>query len=123
MTDGMYITVTSSITGYVEPAEPKEEIDETKEPGYKEEVIKPRTGVRAVAYKNYYDKHGELIKTEQLNTSNYPAVRGSYILGPELPEEPGEGGDTPVDPDPGEGGDTPDEPDPGEGGDSPDPAE
>lgn len=95
LADGMYITVTSSVTGYISPADPKEEIDTTKEPGYKEEVIAPRTGVRAVAYKNYYDKNGELIKTEQLNSSTYPAVQGSYILGPEASPSPD------VSPDPG----------------------
>ena len=68
-----------------------EEVDEEKEPGYREEVQSPYTGYKVEAYKTVYDKDGNVIKRETI-PSLYNKRDKKFIVGPseELPPVDGE---------------------------------
>ena len=75
------------------PYEEIEEVDETKEPGYRELVQEPHTGYTYWSYKSYYDLEGNLLRKEKCDISVYDKYDAKYIVGPE-PEVP----ETPDDP-------------------------
>ena len=63
----------------------------------------PYTGANIALYRNFCDKDGKILKTENLGTSSYTYRDSKYLITlyePLEPEEPEE----PVDPDPDEGG-------------------
>jgi len=73
-----------------------EEVDETKEPGYKELKQTAYTGAKVEAYKKVYDLDGNLLREETI-LSLYKARPKIYIVGPE-PEQPEEPEVDPTDP-------------------------
>ena len=95
------------------PWEEVEEVDETKEPGYREQAQTPYTGYKVVTYKTIYDKDGNQISREQEAFSNYKKRDKKFIVGPspENPpvDDPGIGEDPWENDDP-FGTDTPDDP-------------
>ena len=98
----------------VKPFEEVEEVDETKDPDYRE--LK-HTGYTIKTYRNVYDKDGNLLNSSHEATSYYNRRDKTWIVGPQEEEPPvvdpsippEVGGDTPV-----EGGEVPPE-----GGDVP----
>lgn len=64
-----------------------EEVDETKEPGYREVVVTPYTGYRVVTYKTIYDKNGNEISKKQEAVSVYQKRDQKVVVGPEKTEE------------------------------------
>ncbi len=72
------------------PYEIIEEVDETKEPGYREQVQAPHTGYTYWSYKNFYDLDGNLLRKEKCDISVYEKYDAKYIVGPEpeIPEDP-----------------------------------
>ena len=72
------------------PWEEVEELDETKEPGYREVEITPYTGYRVVTYKTIYDADGNEISRKEEAKSVYSKRDQKVIVGPseELPEDP-----------------------------------
>ena len=79
--------------------EDKEEVDETKEPGYRELKQTAYTGAKVEAYQKVYDGSGKLLREKTIK-STYDSRPRIYIVGPEeeVPEEP----EIPLDPeDPG----------------------
>ena len=95
------------------PWEEVEEVDETKEPGYREQKQTPYTGYKVVTYKTIYDKDGNKISSAQEAFSSYKKRDKVFIVGPSLEqpdeEDPGIGVEPPEDDDP-FGTDTPVEP-------------
>ena len=76
----------------------KEELDETKPVGFREEKATPYTGYKVVTYKTIYDKDGEKISQEKEADSLYKKRDHIFIVGPKeevLPENP----DVPLNPD------------------------
>ena len=71
------------------PWEEVEKVDETKDPGFREVTVTPYTGYRVQTFKNYHDKNGELIKTENCAYSSYRKRDKIITVGPEEapPEE------------------------------------
>ncbi len=82
------------------PWEEKEELDETKPAGFREEKETPYTGYRVVTYKTIYDLEGNQISRAEEAKSSYQKRDHTFIVGPpeETPEDP-------VDPDDPTGGD------------------
>ncbi len=81
------IKLTSEFIKTVSPSgEMEVTVDETKPVGYEEVVVSRRDGAVYQSYKHYY-KDGELVKTEDLATSNYRAYAGEMIVGPEAPTD------------------------------------
>ena len=68
------------------PGKMKETVDKSKKPGYREVVIKRKSGSMWQSYKHYY-KDGQLVKTEELDTTTYRAYAGEVIVGPEKAKE------------------------------------
>ncbi len=65
-------------------------LDNSKAPGYEEEVIKRREGYIFASYKLYY-KNGEEVKERELiDKTKYKAYAGEKIVGPPVPEVPAE---------------------------------
>ena len=109
------------------PWQEVEEVDETKEPGYREVEVTPYTGYKVVTYKTIYDADGNQISKTQEAISIYEKRDKKYIVGPEetvepeepdpedplLPEEPGDSGASGDTGDTGDGGDTGDSGDTG----------
>lgn len=70
------------------PYEEIEELDETKEPGYREQIQQPHTGYVYWSYKNYYDLEGNYLRTEKCAISEYAKYDSIITIGPEPePEE------------------------------------
>lgn len=95
-------------------SEDVEEVDETKEPGYREQKQTAYTGAKVEAYQKVFDGDGNLIKENTIK-STYKSRPNIYIVGPseeeEVPEEPGFDPDDPFfDPDDPFGGFDPDLP-------------
>lgn len=65
-----------------------EEVDETKEPGYREIVVTPYTGYRVVTYKTIFDKNGNQLSKKQEAVSVYEKRDQKVVVGPEKKEEP-----------------------------------
>lgn len=121
-----YVEMTSVILETY-PWQEVEEVDETKEPGYREVEVTPYTGYKVVTYKTIYDADGNQISKTQEAISIYEKRDKKYIVGPEetvepeepepedplLPEEPGDSGDSGDTGDTGDGGDTGDSGDTG----------
>ena len=66
-----------------------EEVDETKEPGYREQKQTAYTGYKVEAYQKVYDGSGKLLKEKTIH-STYKSRPNIYIVGPteeELPPE------------------------------------
>jgi hypothetical protein len=64
-----------------------EEVDETKEPGFKEVKTTPYTGYKVEAFRTVYDKDGkEIGKTSVV--SNYKKRDKVWTVGPAVEEEP-----------------------------------
>ncbi len=83
------VKMTSELMATI-PYEEIETVDETKEPGYREEKVSPYTGYTYWSYKNYYDLEGNFLKKEKCAISEYEKRDAEYIVGPEEPEEPEE---------------------------------
>ncbi len=76
----------------------KEELDETKPVGYREEKASPYTGYKVVTYKTIYDADGEKLSHEKEADSVYKKRDHIFIVGPAeevVPENP----DVPLNPD------------------------
>lgn len=73
-----------------------EELDETKEPGYRQVDITPYTGYKVVTYKTVLDADGNELSREQEAVSTYSRRDQKVIVGPPVEEDPGE--ETPDDP-------------------------
>lgn len=69
------------------PWEEVEEVDETKEPDFKEEKVTPYTGYRVQTYKERYDKDGNRISSEKEAYSNYKKRDKVWTVGPKPEEE------------------------------------
>jgi len=82
------------------PWEEVEEVDEEKEPGFREEVQTPYTGYKVVTYKTVTDKDGNRISREEEAYSEYRKRDKKFIVGP-TPEDvpPEEDPDVPDNPD------------------------
>lgn len=92
-----------------------EEVDETKEPGYREVVVTPYTGYRVVTYKAIYDRSGNELSKKQEAVSVYQKRDQKVVVGPEKEELPppdpwGQGGTVSPWPDGGHTKPDPDEP-------------
>jgi hypothetical protein len=74
-----------------------EEVDETKEPGYRELKQTAYTGAKVEAYKKVYDLNGKLLREETIH-SHYKARAKVYIVGPTPEPEPEEPVVDPTDP-------------------------
>ncbi|MBQ9967826.1 MAG: VanW family protein [Oscillospiraceae bacterium] len=72
-----------------------EELDETKEPGYRQVDITPYTGYKVVTYKTILDAQGNEVSRDQEAVSVYSKRDQKVIVGPPLDETP----DDPFDPD------------------------
>lgn len=81
------VKMTYELTATI-PFEEIETLDETKEPGYREEKVSGYTGYTYWSYKNYYDLNGNFIRKEKCALSEYQKRDAEYIVGPEEPEEP-----------------------------------
>ncbi len=69
----------------------KEELDETKPVGFREEKATPYTGYKVVTYKTIYDADGEKISQEEEAYSTYKKRDHIFVVGPAeevLPEDP-----------------------------------
>ena len=64
------------------PYEEIEEVDETKEFGYRELKQPPHTGYVYWSYKNYYDLEGNFLRQEKCAISEYEKYDAIYIVGP-----------------------------------------
>jgi len=70
------------------PWEEVEEVDETKEPDYKEVTVTPYTGYTVQTYKERYDKDGNLLSTDKEAFSKYRKRDRVTTVGPkEVPPE------------------------------------
>ncbi|MBR3842104.1 MAG: G5 domain-containing protein, partial [Christensenellaceae bacterium] len=56
-------------------------VDKTQKPDYHKVFAERKNGSVYQSYKNYY-KNGELVKTEKLAETTYPARNGITIVGP-----------------------------------------
>lgn len=68
-----------------------EELDETKEPGYRQVDITPYTGYKVVTYKTIYDEDGNELSRDQEAVSTYSKRDQKVIVGPPedvTPEDP-----------------------------------
>ena len=74
-----------------------EEVDETKEPGYREQKQTSYTGYKVEAYQKVYDGSGKLLKEKTIH-STYKSRPNIYIVGPTEEELPPEE-EWPLDPD------------------------
>ena len=74
-------------------AEDEEEVDETKEPGFREQKQTAYVGAKVEAYQKVFDGDGKLLK-EKTILSVYKSRPNIYIVGPEEETE-----DEPLDPD------------------------
>ena len=74
-----------------------EEVDETKEPGYREQKQTAYTGYKVEAYQKVYDGSGKLLKEKTIH-STYKSRPNIYIVGPAEEELPPEE-EWPLDPD------------------------
>lgn len=74
-----------------------EELDETKEPGYRQVDITPYTGYKVVTYKTILDKDGNELSRDQEAVSVYSKRDQKVIVGPPAEEVPDDG-QTPEDP-------------------------
>ena len=63
-------------------SEDEEEVDETKEPGFREQKQTAYTGAKVEAYQKVFDGNGKLI-TERTIKSTYKSRPNIYIVGPE----------------------------------------
>ncbi|MBP3634144.1 MAG: VanW family protein [Oscillospiraceae bacterium] len=110
-----YSVKMESVTLETYPWQEVEELDETKEPGYRQVEVTPYTGYRVVTYKTILDKDGNEISRDQEAVSVYSKRDQKVIVGPKEDDE-GTVPDDPFDPDlwgPGEeGGETTDPADP-----------
>ena len=79
-------------------AEDEEEVDETKEPGFREQKQTAYVGAKVEAYQKVYDGSGKLLK-EKTVLSIYKSRPNIYIVGPEEEEEPLDPDDPNYDPD------------------------
>lgn len=79
------IKMTYSVLATI-PWEEVEEVDETKEPDYREEEVTPYTGYKVQTYKHRYDKDGNLISTEKEAYSNYRKRDKVIVVGPKEEE-------------------------------------
>lgn len=73
------------------PWQEVEELDETKEPGYRQVDVTPYTGYRVVTHKTIYDADGKELSREQEALSVYSKRDQKVIVGPpeeEVPEDP-----------------------------------
>lgn len=61
-------------------------VDETKKPGYKEQIVKNQNGSVWQSYVEYY-LNGELVERKELDQSTYKAYKAVYIVGPDAPED------------------------------------
>ena len=84
-----------SVTLAVYPWEEVEELDETKEPGYRQVDITPYTGYKVVTYKTVLDANGEELSREQEAVSSYSKRDQKVVVGPPVDETP----EDPFDPD------------------------
>lgn len=97
--DGGYVNITfwgiKENDNYVEmtykvletfTSEDVEEVDETKEPGYREQKQTAYTGAKVEAYQKVFDGDGNLLK-ERTIKSEYKSRPNIYIVGPEEEEE------------------------------------
>ena len=62
-------------------------VDETKKPGYKEQIVKNQNGSVWQSYVEYY-LNGELVERKELAQSTYKAFKAVYIVGPDATPEP-----------------------------------
>ena len=67
-----------------------EEVDETREPGFRQEVQSPYTGYKVVTYKAVYDADGNRLSYEQEAFSNYKKRDKKFVVGPAKAETPPE---------------------------------
>lgn len=65
-------------------------LDNTKAPGYEEEVIKRRKGYIFASYKHYYKDGEEVKERELIDKTKYKAYAGEKIIGPPVVEVPPE---------------------------------
>ncbi len=63
-------------------------IDNTKAPGYTEEVVKRREGYIYVSYKHYYKDGKEVGEPKKIAETKYKPYAGESIVGPKLITEP-----------------------------------
>ena len=84
------IKMTYSVLATI-PWEEVEEVDETKEPDFKEEKVTPYTGYKVQTYKERYDKDGNLISSKKEAFSNYKKRDKVWTVGPKPEEVPPEG--------------------------------
>ncbi len=87
-------------------------VDETKKPGYKEQIVKNQKGSVWQSYVDYY-LNGELVEHKKLDQSTYKAFKAVYIVGPDATPEPDTTPKPDKTPDPSTGTEpTPHDPDP-----------
>jgi len=65
-------------------------LDETKEPGYEEELIKRREGYIFASYKHYFKDGEEVKEPELIDKTKYKAYAGEKIVGPPVEAVPPE---------------------------------
>lgn len=65
-------------------------LDDTKAPGYEEEVIKRRKGYIFASYKHYYKDGEEIKEPELIDKTKYKAYTGEKIVGPPVEAVPPE---------------------------------
>lgn len=66
----------SDIIKVIKPGKPEIKVDNSLEDDETVWVEKPRNGVRAVLYRDVYDKQGRFIKREKISTNYYKPVNG-----------------------------------------------
>ena len=87
-------------------------VDETKKPGYKEQIVRNQKGSVWQSYVDYY-LNGELVEHKKLDQSTYKAFKAVYIVGPDATPEPDTTPKPDKTPDPSTGTEpTPHDPDP-----------
>ena len=88
-------------------------LDESKKPGYKEQIVKNQKGSVWQSYVEYY-LNGELVERKELDQSTYKAFKAVYIVGPDptpapdktsKPDKTPKPSDSGSDPDPTSSGD------------------
>ncbi|MBQ9968436.1 MAG: VanW family protein, partial [Oscillospiraceae bacterium] len=79
-------------------SEDVEEVDETKEPGYREQKQTAYTGAKVEAYQKVFDGDGKLLKENTIK-STYKSRPNIYIVGPTEEEEVPDPDDPAFDPD------------------------
>ena len=86
--DGVTIKCSSETVRTIAPAAPKQVVDATLAPGQTKTEVTARNGYVVNAYKTYYDKDGNKIKTDKMYTDTYVAVQGVVKVGPTATPEP-----------------------------------